>query len=179
MSFVRHSWYVTNEIGSNVDKKSLNLLTISAVSFIILLLDIIDFTPCFSRWYLGCDRFVQLSSLYNVSLCLIDLIIPCVVYLFPLCLYLANFTCLCGKCLFFIYVKWSKYRRYCLDYNMAQYSWQLIYHFQAATERLFEISVSSLAINPLFDVSFFVHAYRYFVTGTDTKKNGWLSDILE
>ena len=146
-------------LGPILMKKSLNLLTISVVSFILLPLDIIDLTPwwlCFvlhnmslmvlhvlfifdrlyskfppvinkfgfpygylqrlikcvklvffRRWYLACDRLIQLSSLHNVYLCLIDFIIPCVINLFPSCLYLLNLTYLYDKYLFFICVKWS------------------------------------------------------------------------
>ena len=44
MSFVGNFRHVTNKIGSDSDeKKSLNLLTIFAMSLILLSLDIIDF----------------------------------------------------------------------------------------------------------------------------------------
>ena len=62
----------------------------------------------FRKWYLACERWVQISSLYSVSLCLIGFIIPCGIHLFLfLCLYSPNFTFLYGKYFFFICVKWS------------------------------------------------------------------------
>ena len=125
-SFVRNSWYATNEIGSNIDEKIVKFIddfsrgvypsTCGCYRFYNLVADlcftqyVTDGTPCpfyiwsvafkfppvihkfgfrmvffnvllnvfslfFSRWYLACDRLIQLSSFYNVALYSVDFII--------------------------------------------------------------------------------------------------------
>ena len=52
-------------------------------------------------------------------------------------------------------------------------SWYIIFK-----QRLFEISVSSLAIDPLFDIFFFMPK-DILLLGQILRKYGWWSDILE
>ena len=122
----------------------------------------------FSRWYLACDRLIQLSSLHNLPLCLIDFIMPCVIALFPWCLYLSKF-CISIWQIFVFHLRQMIVWNIVVDVLQLgagiRGSWYIIFKL-----RLFEIIASSLAINPLLDISFFVHAYRYFVAGADTKK---------
>ena len=51
--------------------------------------------------YLAEDRSVCYTVLYKLSLYLIDLIIPAMIHLLPLCLYLLHLTKLYGICLSF------------------------------------------------------------------------------
>ena len=125
-SFVRNSWYATNEIGSNIDEKIVKVIDdfsrgvypstcgcyrfYNLVAVLCFTQYVTDGTPCpfymwsvafkfppvinkvgfrmvffnvllnllslvFSRWYLACDRLIQLSSFYNVSLYSVDFII--------------------------------------------------------------------------------------------------------